>query len=71
MTLKCYAIFKKKRTGGLKNDIIDLINFHASSCKSENVHFDGLVLYKASKVLDEKSTKVLRLMTLNSDPKES
>ena len=43
----------------------------ASSCKSENVHFDRLVLYKASKVLDEKSTKVLRLMTLKSDPKES
>ena len=71
MTLKCYAIFKKKLTGGLKNDIINLISFHASSCKSENVHFDGLVLYKASKDLDEKSTKVLRLMTLKSDPKES
>ena len=35
----------------------NFINFHASSCKSKNVHFDGLVLSKAYKVLDEKLQK--------------
>ena len=57
MTLKGYAIFKEKLTSGLKNDIKNLVNFHASSCKTENVHFDGLVLSKAYKVLDEKVQK--------------
>ena len=46
-----------KLTGGLKNDIRNLINFHASSCKSENLHFDGLVLSKAFNVLAEKVLK--------------
>ena len=40
-----------------KNDIRKLINFHASIRKSENLHFDGLVLFKAYKVLDEKVQK--------------
>ena len=55
--LKSDAIFKEKLTGGLKIDIRDLINFHESSHKSENLHFDGLVLSKAYKVLDEKVQK--------------
>ena len=54
MTLKGDAIFKEKLTGGLKNDITNLVNFHASSRKSENLHFDELTLSKAYKVLDEK-----------------
>ena len=57
MTLKSDAIFKEKYTGGLKNDIRNLVNFHASSRKFENVHFDGLLLYKAYKVLHEKVQK--------------
>ena len=57
MTLKGDAIFKEKLTGGLKNDIRNLVNFHASSSKSKNLHFDGLVLSKAFKVLDEKVQK--------------
>ena len=60
MTLKGDAIFKEKLAGGLKNDIKNLINFHASSRKSENLHFDGLVLsqaYKGYQVLDEKVKK--------------
>ena len=52
MTLKGYAVFKEKVTGGLKNDIRNLVNFDASSCEPENVHFDGLVLSKAYKILD-------------------
>ena len=49
MTLKGHA----KLTRGLKNDIRNLVNFHASSRKSENFHFDGLLLSKAFNVLDE------------------
>ena len=59
MILKGYAIFKEKLTGGLQNDRRNLVNFHESSCKSENVHFDGLVLSKAYKVLDEKYRRVM------------
>ena len=57
MTLKGYAIFKEKLTSGLENDIRNMVNFHASSRKSENVHFDGLVLSEAYKVLNEKVQK--------------
>ena len=57
MTLKGDAIFEEKLTSGLKNEIRNLVNFHASSRKSENLHFDGLVLSKAYKVLDEKVQK--------------
>ena len=36
MTSKGDAIFKEKLTGGLKNGIRNLVNFHASSRNSEN-----------------------------------
>ena len=51
MTLKGDAKFKRKLTLGLKNEIRNLVNFHASSRKSENFHFDVLLLsieYKVS-----------------------
>ena len=51
------AIFKEKLTSGLKNDIRNLVNFHVSSSKSENLHFDGLVLSKAYNVFSEKGKK--------------
>ena len=57
MTLKGEGKFKGKLNRGLKNDIRNLVNFHASSRKSENLHFDGLLLSKAFKVLDEKVQK--------------
>ena len=57
MTLKAEAKFKGKLTCGLKNDIRYLVNFHVSSQKSENLHFDGLLLSKACKDLDEKVQK--------------
>ena len=57
MTLKGDAKFKGKLTRGLKINIRNLINFHASSRKSENLHFNGLLLCKAYKVLDEKAQK--------------
>ena len=57
MTLKGDTKFKGKLTRGLQNDIRNLVNFHMSSRKSENLHFDGFLLSKASKVLDEKVQK--------------
>ena len=36
--------FKEKLTFGLKNDMRNLVNFNPSSGKSENLHFDGLLL---------------------------
>ena len=57
MTLKGDAKCKGKLTRGLKNVIKNWVNFHASSQKSENLHFDGLLLSKAYKDLDEKVQK--------------
>ena len=57
MTLKSYAKFKGKLNFGLKTDIKNLVNFHGSSSKSEHLHFNGLVLPKAYKVLYEKIQK--------------
>ena len=57
MTLKHYVKFKGKLTRALKHDIKNLVNFHASSRKSENFLFDGLLLSKGYKVLDEKLRK--------------
>ena len=54
MTLKGVAKYKGKLTCGLKNNIKNLVNFHASSQKSENLHFDVLLLSKVYKVLDRK-----------------
>ena len=57
MTLKGDAKFKGKLNCGLKNDLMNLLNFHASSWKSGNLHFDGLLLSKAYEDLDEKVQK--------------
>ena len=54
MTLKGDVEFKGKVTCGLKSDIKNLFNICASSGKSGNLHFDGPLLSKAYKVLDEK-----------------
>ena len=52
-----YAKFKGKLTCGLKNDVRNLVNFHASCRKFGNLHLDGLLLSKACKDLDEKVEK--------------
>ena len=44
MTLKSDPNFEEKLTFCLKNDMRNLVNFNASSGKSENVHFDVLLL---------------------------
>ena len=53
MTLKGDAKFKGKLTPGLKNDKKNLVEFYANSRKSENLHFDELLLSKVYKDLDE------------------
>ena len=57
MTLKGVTKFKGKLTCELKNDIRNLVNFHASSWKSENMYFDWIHLSKTCKYLDEKVQK--------------
>ena len=49
--------YRGKLICGLKNNIRNLVNFHASSRKSENLHFDQILLSKAYKDLDEKLQK--------------
>ena len=57
MKLKGIAKFKEKLTCGFKNHIRNLVNFHVSSQKSENLHFHWILLSKACKDLDEKEQK--------------
>ena len=42
--------FEEKLTLGSKNDMMNLVNFNASSGKSGNLHFDVLLLPIAYKV---------------------
>ena len=46
MTLKGDALFKDKLTGGLKNDVRNLVNFLASSRKFENCTLIGSLCKK-------------------------
>ena len=58
MTMKSDAKSEEKLTLGSKNDMRNLINFNTSSGKSENLHFDVvLLLSKAYKVLAKKVQK--------------
>ena len=57
LTLKNDVKFEKELTCALKNGMRNLVYFHVSSHKSENLHFDELVLSKAYKVSDEKIQK--------------
>ena len=52
--MKGDAKFKGKPTRGLTNDLRNLFDFHASSQKSGNLHFDGILLSKAYKDLNKK-----------------
>ena len=59
MTIKGDTIFKEKLTGGSKNYIRNLINFHVSSRKSENLGFDGLFSPKHIKFQMKKYRRVM------------
>ena len=63
MTVENDAKFEEKLALGFKNDMTNLVNFNASSGKSENFHFDVLLLSIAYISAEE-----LSLMTLKSDP---
>ena len=53
MTLKSEAKFKGKQTCGLKNDIKNLVNFHTSNRKFENLHSEWLLLPNTYKVFND------------------
>ena len=44
MTVEIDAKFEEELALGFKNDMTNLVNFNASSGKSENLHFDVLLL---------------------------
>ena len=44
MRVESDAKFEEKLALGFKNDMTNLVNFNASSGKSENLHFDVLLL---------------------------
>ena len=57
MTLMSDAKFEEKLALGSKNDMTNLVNFNASKDKSENLHFDVLLLSIAYKVSAKKVQK--------------
>ena len=52
-----FAKFEEKLALGFKNDMMNLVNFDASSGKSENLHFDVPLLSIAYKVSAKKVQK--------------
>ena len=67
MTLMSDAKFEEKLALDGKNDITNLLNFNTSNGKSENLHFDVLLLSIVYKVSAKKVQKN-SLKTLKSDP---
>ena len=57
MTLMSDVKFEKKLALGCKNDITNLVNCNTSTGKSENLHFDVLLLSIAYRVLAKKVQK--------------
>ena len=57
MTLQSEVKFEEKLTLGSTNYMRDLVNFNVSSGKSENLHFDVLLLSIAYKVSAKKVQK--------------
>ena len=57
MTPMSDAKFEEKLTLGSKNDMTNLVNFNMSSGKSENFHFNELLLLIAYKVSAKKMRK--------------
>ena len=49
MTLKSDAKFEEKLTLGSKNNMRNLVNFNASSGKSENLHIDVYIIVEPKK----------------------
>ena len=66
MSLKSDAKFEEKLTLGSKNDMGNLVNFNASSGKSENLHFDVLLLSIAYKVSAYLRNDMRNLLNFNA-----
>ena len=79
MTLKGDAKFKGKLICGLKKDIRNLVNSHANSRKSENLHFDRILLpkhLKSDAKFEEKLTlgsknDIMNLVNFNASSSKS
>ena len=70
MTEESDAKFEEKLGLGFKIDMTNFVNFDASSGKSENLHFDVLLLsvaYIFSYTFSEKSSEELSVITLRCD----
>ena len=63
MTLKKDINFEEKLIFCLKNDMRNLVNVNLSNGKSENLHFDGRLLYVMFELIKYKGV-VLWKMTL-------
>ena len=68
MRVESDAKFEEKLALGFKNDMMNLINFNASSGKSENLHFEVLLLSIAYIKFQLKKCRRVISMTLKSDP---
>ena len=68
MMLKSDVKFEEKMIFSSKHDLRNLVDFNASSGKSEKFHFDLLLLSIAYKVSALISTVELSLVTLRKDP---
>ena len=66
MTLKSNAKFEEKLTLASKIEIRNLVNVNVSSGKSENFHFDVLLL-SSMLCLSHKGTEELCIITLKND----
>ena len=60
-------MFKEKLTSDFKYDMMNLMNFHPTSQKSENIFWMG-PFFQSVEGLSYKNTKELSFLTLNSDP---
>ena len=54
MRLESDVQFEEESTCRCKSGITSLVNFHASTRKSQNLHFDGVLMSKVYKVLAKK-----------------
>ena len=68
MTLKSDAKFTEKLTCGFKYDMINVVNFHPNTQKSENFTLMGYFCPKYMR-FEVKHIEELSFMTLNSDAK--
>ena len=68
MALKSDAKLKEKLTICSKNSMMNLVNFNSSSGKSENLHFDVLLLSKVY-CFSQKPSEELCVITLKNHEK--